>query len=304
MKLDLKPGNLNTMRNFVISLISLSLVACESKLDTLKRDVVSVLDKQEGTFAVAFLDLKTGEQLLINEHESFHAASTMKTPVMVEVFKQASEGLFSITDSMVVKNEFTSIVDGSPFSLDSTQDSEHGLYKVLGKKRPVYDLVYKMIIESSNLATDIVIEKVDARKVTETMRSFGARDIQVLRGVEDTKAFEKGMNNSVTAFDLMLIFQKIASGEAVNPEACKQMVDILLDQKFNTIIPAKLPEGVKVAHKTGWITGVHHDGGIVYLPDGRSYVLVLLSKQLKDEAAAIEAMAGISDMIYRHVVND
>lgn len=284
-----------------ISLLSFSLIACELKLDKLKSDVVTVLDKQEGTFAVAFVDLKTGKQLLINEHESFHAASTMKTPVMVEVFKQASEGLFSMTDSMVVKNEFRSIVDGSPFSLDSVEDSEHELYKMLGKKRSIYDLVYHMIIESSNLATDIVIEKVDAKKVTGTMRGFGAMDIQVLRGVEDDKAFDKGMNNSVTAYDLMLVFQKIASGEAVNPEACKQMITILLDQKFNNVIPAKLPKGVKVAHKTGSITGVHHDSGIVYMPDGGSYVLVLLSKGLKDEEAGVNAMADVSELIYNFV---
>lgn len=282
---------------------ALMLFSCESRLDTLKRDIQAVLEKENGTFAVAFMDLQTGEQVLINEHESFHAASTMKSPVMVEVYKQAAEGRFYLADSMVVKNEFRSIVDGSPFSLDSADDSEHDMYKILGKRRPIYDLVYLMIIQSSNLATNIVIEMVDAKKVTETMRSFGAKDIQVLRGVEDSKAFAAGLNNSVTAYDLMLIFQKIATGEAVNPEASQQMVEILLDQKFNELIPAKLPPTVKVAHKTGWITGVQHDSGIVYLPDGRKYVLVLLSKNLKERESGTQAMADVSERIYQYVMS-
>jgi beta-lactamase class A len=250
---------------------------------------------------VAFKDLATGDELLIREKESFHAASTMKTPVMIEVYKQAGEGKFSMQDSVVVKNEFKSIVDGSPFSLDPEDDSEKALYQQLGKKRTISDLVYDMIIVSSNLATNIIIEKVDAKNVTQTMRDLGANDIQVLRGVEDSKAFEKGMSNTTTAYDLMIIFDILAKEEMVSHEASHAMTDILLDQRFNDIIPKKLPKDVKVAHKTGNINGVHHDSGIVFLPDGRTYVLVLLSKNLADEEAGKEAMASVSELIYKHV---
>jgi len=165
------------------------------------------------------------------------------------------------------------------------------------------ELVYDMIIVSSNLATNIIIELVDAKKVTQSMRDLGAKDIQVMRGVEDDKAFAQGLNNTVTAYDLMLIFEKMANGETVSKQASDAMIDILLDQKFNTIIPAKLPADVKVAHKTGSITGVHHDSGIVFLPDGRKYVLVILSKNLEDEEAATDGMASVSEIIYRHVVD-
>ncbi|GAB2552492.1 serine hydrolase [Rufibacter soli] len=271
-------------------------------MNTLKEQITAELGKQKGTFAVAFKDLQTGQELLINEHVSFHAASTMKTPVLLEAYRQAAEGKFSIADSIVVKNEFKSIVDGSPFSIAPEDDSDQELHKLLGQKRTLYDLLYRMIIQSSNLATNIVIEKVDAKKVTQTLRELGAKDMQVLRGVEDTKAYRQGLNNTATAYDLMLLFQKIALSEAVSKEASQEMVKILLDQKFKDIIPAKLPKEVKVAHKTGWITGVRHDSGIVFLPDGRKYVLVLLSKELKDEPAGIAAMASVSEMIYQHMV--
>jgi len=284
--------------------IVFALVACDKKqsAEDLKRSISEVLSKQPGTFAVAFKDLTTGEEIFINEHELFHAASTMKTPVMAEVYKQAAEGRFSVKDSLLIKNDFISIFDGSTFSIDPAVDSDTLLYHEIGKKRTIYSLMYDMIIVSSNLATNLIIELVDAKKVTTTMRSIGANKMQVLRGVEDTKAFEAGMINQVTAYDLMLLFEKIDTEELVNAEASMAMMDILLDQRFNDIIPAKLPKEVKVAHKTGSITGVQHDSGIVFLPDGRKYILVLLSKELTDADAGIESLATVSEMIYKYAV--
>jgi beta-lactamase class A len=81
------------------------------------------------------------------------------------------------------------------------------------------------------------------------------------------------------------------------------MVNILKQQYYNDLIPALLPKDVQVAHKTGWITGVHHDAGIIYLPDGRQYVLVLLSKKCKNEAAAVQLLAMISSNIYNYFLN-
>jgi beta-lactamase class A len=275
----------------------------DTALLNLKQRIIDELSSQKGKFALAFKDLSSRKELFINEKEVFHAASTMKTPVMIEVYHQAKTKRFSLNDSIALKNEFRSIVDSSIFSLDSTDDSELELYRHLGEKKTIYELVYEMIIASSNLATNIIIEKVGASNVTKTMRGYGARDIQVLRGVEDQKAYDKGMNNTITAYDLMLIFERMAKGKAVSKKASQAMINILFEQKFNTIIPAQLPKEVKVAHKTGFITGIHHDSGIVFLPDGRKYVLVLLSKNIEEEEKAIKAMATTSKMIYDYVVN-
>src|SRR6478735_5941970 len=271
---------------FSISLILISCAQQKIAMRSLKENIQQELSKQEGTFAVAFKDLSTGKELLINDTVTFHAASTMKTSVLVEVYKQAVEGKFSLSDSLIIKNEFKSIVDGSSFSLDSTDDSETELYKHIREKRTISFLLYQIIIVSSNFATNLIIELVDAKNVSATMQQLGAKDIHVLRGVEDGKAFARGMNNTITAHGLMTLFEKIAKGKTVNAAASQSMTNILLDQKFNDIIPAELPVGVKVAHKTGSISGVHHDSGIIILPNGRKYVLVLLSKNLKDEKAA------------------
>jgi len=257
------------MRILLTSIVLLCVFSCSSKPDvaSFTKQLTDSLNQAKGNFALSFRDLQTGQEIHINEHRLFHAASTMKTPVMIELYKQAG----------------------------AESDSESELYTFAGKKRPISELVYKMIILSSNLATNILIELVDAKNVTQTMRDLGAKDILVLRGVEDGKAFRAGLNNKVTAYDLMLIFSAISDGKV---EGSEDMINILLDQKFNDIIPARLPKDVKVAHKTGWITGLHHDSALVILPDGRKYVLVLLSDSLEDEEAGVKTMATVSRLIY------
>jgi beta-lactamase class A len=282
-----------------------SLTMAQNILNQLRQNILNEFGKVDGDIAMAFLELKPdGAQILINEKENFHAASTMKTPVMIEVFKQAEQGNFNLDDSLIVKNQFKSIVDSSEYSLSLSDDSGEGLYNFIGKKKSIRELVYEMITVSSNLATNILIELVGPRNVMATMKSIGANDIKVLRGVEDLKAFDKGLNNTTTAYDLMIIFTKIAEGNVVSKEACKEMVRILSDQKLNSKIPAKLPLGIKIAHKTGSITGVEHDSGIIYLPNGKTYVLVLLAKNLKDIQKGIEAEANISKMIYDYMIKD
>ncbi|THU40862.1 serine hydrolase [Niastella caeni] len=295
----------NYPKTFLLLCSVFMVCACSNRmtLNKLQDQISSRLAEQPGDFAVAFKDLTTGDTLLINDQAFFHAASTMKTPVMIEVYKQAAAGTFTLNDSFVLKNEFKSIVDSSVFSLNANDDSEKELYRHLGEKRTLYNLVYDMIIKSSNLATNMVIELVNARNVTQTMRQLGAKRIQVLRGVEDSKAYEKGFNNVTTAHDLMVIFEKMAKGEIVDSASSQAMINILLNQQFKEIIPARLPRDVKVAHKTGNISHVQHDSGIVFLPNGRKYVLVLLSKNLQKEEQAIKAMADVSEMIYNYVSN-
>ncbi|MDE3253427.1 MAG: serine hydrolase [Bacteroidota bacterium] len=270
----------------------------------LLQKIKTELGKQTGFFALAFEDLQTHQQLLWHADSEFHAASTMKTPVMIEVYKQVAAGKLSLQEPVLVTNQFKSIVDGSDYQLNPGDDSQEKLYSQLGSRIPLKELVYQMIIHSSNLATNIIMEMVDGKKVMQTMRELGAEKINVLRGVEDQKAFDAHLNNTTTAYDLMLIYSRMAEGRIVNKNACAEMIKILEDQTDNVVIPALLPSNVKVAHKTGFITGVHHDSGIVFLPDGRKYVLVLLSKNLADDGAATAAMAKVSEMLYQYVLSE
>ena len=230
------------------------------------------------TVSVAYRDLKTGASFAIGGDRPTHPASTMKIPVMMEVYRQAAGGRLSLDDRLKVRNEFASLVDGSPFRLDPKDDSELSLYKRVGEEATVRELVRLMITESSNLATNLLVDRVGAGSITAFARELGAEGVEVLRGVEDGKAFAKGINNVATAPGLAVLLESLAEGKAVSPAASAEMMDILRAQKFNDGIPAGLPPGAVVAHKTGAIKGVYHDVGVVEVPGRDPFVLVVLTR--------------------------
>lgn len=295
---------------FVLPLVLFFLLfsSCQerlSKKERLEKTIQAQIDSIDGTVAVAFYSLsQPKDSLLINVDERFHAASTMKVPVMIELFKQAAEGKLDMNDSILLKNEFKSIVDGSLYRMDINDDSDDVIYSQIGTKVTIKDLTHSMITISSNLATNILIELVGADQTTATMRNLGAKNIDVLRGVEDQKAYDKGLSNSTTARDLMIIMAAIANHTAGTTEDSEAMLAILKDQQHVDVIPKYLPKNVEVAHKTGSIKGVHHDAGIIYLPDGRAYVLVLLSKHLKDFDQGSDQLAKLSKTFYDYVMSN
>ena len=250
-----------------------------------------------GTFGIAFKDLDSGQTFFYKAHEMMHAASLMKVAVMIEIFRQAEEGHLSLQDSLLVRNRFRSIVDGSPYSLRVADDSDDFVYTQIGRRMAIVDLVHHMITVSSNLATNLLFELVGPDRVTARMRALGARRIQICRGLEDDKAFQQGLNNETNAYDMMVILEAIAEGKAASPKSCEQMVAIMHQQKLNTKIPALLPDSIRVAHKTGSISRIDHDAGILYFPSGRRCVLVVLSKGIADHARAAQGIAQISRAI-------
>jgi beta-lactamase class A len=254
------------------------------------------------TVAVAYYDFATGNQMLLNADDSFHAASTMKVPVMMEVFEQQKAGALNFDQRLAVRNDFISLADGSHYFISSESDSEKSLYEKIGQTATIRELMRVMIISSSNLAANILIEKVSAEKVMALMRRIGADHIKVLRGVEDGKAYDRGLNNTTTARDLMIIMRLIAERRAVSEAASDQMIHIMLDQKFNEAIPAGLPPNVRVAHKTGNITRINHDAAIVYPPNRKPYVLVVLTRGIESESVAHKLIADISSEVYQTLV--
>lgn len=264
----------------------------------LAREVEALVARHPGaTVAVAVRDAVTGTHFDLHADTVFHAASTMKVPVMVEVFRQAVAGRFALDDSLVVANAFRSIVDGSPYAIED--DSDDAIYGRLGGHMAIRDLVYQMITVSSNLATNLLIELVSADSVQATLARMGARRMRVLRGVEDLKAFRQGLNNTATAADLALVFDAIGRGAAISPEASAEMTRILLDQRFDAMIPAGLPPGARAAHKTGSITGIEHDAGLVFSPGAAPYALVVLTRGFNDPADAARLGAEITAAVHR-----
>ncbi len=265
----------------------------------LESRVRALITSSGAEVAVAFRTLDGTSELLIDPDKPFHAASTMKVPVMIELFRQAETGALKLDEPLTIRNEFRSIVDGSPYKLSEGDDSDREVYANVGKEMSLRALNEAMITVSSNFATNLLIERLDVQKIRQTVTRLGADGMQVLRGVEDSKAFEKGMNNSTTARGLLVLLEKLGRGEAVSKIADAEMVDVLARQKFRDAIPAGLPAGTRVAHKTGNITRIHHDAAIVYGP--KPYVLVVLVRGIQDQKVSGPLIASISREVWGSV---
>jgi beta-lactamase class A len=251
---------------------------------------------------VAYHDLETGDTLYLNADTSFHAASTMKLPVMIELFRAFDAGRLRPDQKITLGNEFKSIVDGSPYKLDAGSDSDSLVYTRIGGEITILELIDRMITRSSNLATNTVIELVGAQNANATAHALGARNMRVLRGVEDSKAFQAGLNNTTTARDLAVLLEALQRNLAASPASTQAMREILLRQEFNGEIPAGLPAGTPVAHKTGFITGVLHDAAIVYPTGRKPYVLVLLTRGIPNRTIARAMMVDVSRLVYAHAM--
>jgi beta-lactamase class A len=275
--------------------------AASSALETRLKSIIAASGAE---VAVAFRTLDGRSQVLIDPDKPFHAASTMKVPVMIELFRQARAGTVSLDQPLAIRNEFRSIVDGSPYALSEGDDSDRAIYAAVGKTLTLEQLNEAMIAVSSNFATNLLIERLGVENIRATVARLGAGGMRVLRGVEDQKAFDKGLNNSTTARGLLTLFERLGHGRAVDPKADAAMIAVLKRQKFNDAIPAGLPAGppdVEVAHKTGNITRIHHDAGIVFAR--RPYVLVVLVRgiQVQKESAAL--IAAVSKAVYASLNN-
>lgn len=268
---------------------------------SLGQEIEGRLRTEPGTVSVAFLDLGTGASAFREPDLRFHAASTMKVPVLIQLARDVDSGRTRWDDSIPIRNSFCSLVDGSPFTLDRADDSDSTLYALEGHRLSQRRLAELMIERSSNLATNLLIARLDAARVNATAHALGADSIQVRRGVEDGKAFEKGLNNTTTARDLATLLAAIATNRAASPRASREILRMLLAQEFNEGIPAGLPSGTRVAHKTGSITALLHDAAIVYPPNRPPYVLVVLTRGYPREPDAARVIADISRIVYQRV---
>jgi len=246
---------------------------------------------------IAFFDAETTLGWSYNGDQWFHAASTMKLAVLLGVFRAIERGDLTLQSQVHVRNRFTSIVNQESFMLDLGRDADPDVYGHLGKTLSVRELAYWMITKSSNLATNLLVDIVGIPAIQASLDELEIDGVRVLRGVEDTRAFEAGLNNEVTANGLLKLLRMIAESKAYSPGSCDEMLSIMLDQQYRSGIPAGLPQAARVAHKTGNISTVHHDAGIVFLEDRQPYSLVILT-QFSAETGRGVAVADVSRDIF------
>ncbi len=291
------------MRSILLTLLVLPLLSCATGGPSPVPSVLALrlerfLHPPGGTIAVVYHNLGTGATYVRNEGQTFHAASTMKVPLMMALFQAVDDGELRLDQPIPVRNEFASITDGSPFSLDPKEDGDPELYQAVGSTRTLEELIRRMITRSSNLATNLLIEKIGPSRAQDLMRGLGGYNTIILRGVEDGKAYQAGLNNITAATDLAIALTVLAEGTSFKPASAQKMIEIIKGQEFNEKIPAGLPPGIPVAHKTGDITGFHHDAAIVYPPGEKPYILVVMTEGYQDEKDANRAIAAISQVVW------
>lgn len=262
---------------------------------------IKEIEKKSGAqaMAVALHDLETGFELRYHADRWFHAASTIKVPILLGAFAAIDRGDLLPHSRVHVRNRFLSCVEDIPFRVESGRDSNSAVHNAIGKMMRVDELAYHMITTSSNLATNLLLGVMGSEAVNETLRQLKVdKGIELRRGVEDELAFEKGINNRVTAEGLLRILILLAQGKAFSPALSRRMMDILHAQEFNQGIPALLPKGARVAHKTGEISTVAHDAGVIYLPKRKPYVLVILTEWGPTASGRSRTIAAISHAIF------
>lgn len=283
------------------SLLAASACAGPGGTPGLEPEVATLVEASGAEVGVYYRSLgEGGDSLALGADTRMHAASTMKVPVMMRLFLDEAEGLRSLDDSVQVTRTFRSIVDGSPFDLPPESDSDTTFYGRVGEWVSLRELVDRMVTWSSNLATNVVIQEADARRVTAMLREMGADSMEVLRGVEDLKAFEAGLSNTATARDLGIVMAEVATGSRFSPEAREEMLAVLERQHFRENIPAGLPAGTRVANKTGWITAHNHDAAVVFPPSAPPYVLVVMVRGIEEQEEAAALVAAISRVVWTH----
>jgi len=251
--------------------------------------------------AVAVHDLESGLRFSREGNRWFHAASTIKVAVLLAVFRAADEGRLHLDDSLHVRNRFISAADGPPFRLSPESDAMPELYQLVGRAAKISTLAEEMIATSSNLATNLLLDFVGVEYARKVLRDAQVDGVELRRGVEDHAAHDRGINNEVTADGLLKLLSAVR-GDFLRNESKEQAIRILLEQRFNSMLPARLPAHAAVAHKTGEISTACHDIGIVYLPEREPYIAVILTEFDSEGNGRREIVAAISEAIYRLIL--
>jgi beta-lactamase class A len=269
-----------------------ALDALHSRLDALERRAGA------RSIAVAVHDTATHAGFRRHADRWFHAASTIKVAILLGVYSSIHHGWLLPQSRLHVRNRFFSAVDGQTFRVLADRDADSEVHEAVGRMMRVSELALHMIATSSNLATNLLLDLVGIDTVQRALDDLHIDGIDIRRGVEDERAFERGINNRVTADGLVQLLRVIAEERAFSPELSREMLGILHAQEFRNGIPARLPPAVRVAHKTGDISTVAHDAGVVYPPGRKPYVIAVLTEWQPEAAGRSATIAEISHAVY------
>lgn len=232
---------------------------------------------------IAIEDLATGATSGVNMNASMPAASTIKVPVMVEVFEQMAAGRIDLNRTVHLR----------------ASDRDWGWGDLcdapLGSAYTVSQLLWKMITQSDNTATNMLIRLVGRQSINATMENLGLTHTHVadyIRSEGDIRSLRS------SAGDMARLLEAIARDQLVDPWSSRQMMLILEGQTHNTLLPVPLPHDLKIAHKTGELHDTLNDVGIV--EDGREpYVIAVMTTSLPTLSIGRSFIRGVSWLTYQ-----
>ncbi len=239
------------------------------------------LDRGPGTVSVYAGRLGAPPTWARHTDATHYAASTMKLAVLAALHRAAEAGRLDPDAPVEVHNRFTSArPDAPPFSCARQYDNDAAVWDRFGDRATLRWLAERMIVRSSNLATNLVIEHVGLPALAEVWTLAGARHSVTGRGIEDLAAREAGITNLVTAADLAALLGAVATGATrpgpiASPAGCTAMLDVLCAQQVRQDVAEGLPAGTRLAHKNGWVRGVRHGAAVVFPDDTAPYLLVV-----------------------------
>ncbi|PZF98933.1 serine hydrolase [Micromonospora deserti] len=239
------------------------------------------LDRMPGTISASVGRLGAAPAWTRLPDATHYAASTMKLAVLAALYRAAEAGTLDLDAPVTVHNEFDSARPGAPrFSCARHYDNDDAVWARVGATAPLRWLAQRMIVRSSNLATNIVIGHVGLPAVAEVWALAGARHSVTGRGIEDFAARDAGITNLVTTADLAALLGALADGAdrpgpLASPAGRAAMLDVLVAQEHREDLAAGLPPSTRIAHKNGWVRGVRHGAGVVFPDDAPPYTVVV-----------------------------
>lgn len=275
----------------------------DAVLDARLREISERLPS--GTLGVSAFDYLSGLSWSFNGERWFHAASVIKVALLVAVFDAVEQGRFNLASRLHVRNRFLSLADGRPYRIDASRDADADVHAAVGRTMTVRQLARRMIVTSSNLATNLLMNLVGLDAARASLARLEIEGVDMCRGVEDDRAFEMGVSNRMTPNGAIALLRTIVAAKGISPESADEMTEALIEQQFGGTIAPGIPESVrgaaKVAHKTGEISTVTHDTGAVFMPGRPPYLIAIFVESTGEPKERQDAAVAASTAVYESI---
>lgn len=228
-----------------------------------------------------------------------YAASTMKLAVLAAVLAEVTAGRLDLDLELEITDTFPSAAGGS-FTMRQVDDQDDATWNVRGGRVSLGTLLERMIADSSNIATNTILQRLTFDPVREMMAATCGDEMSVNRLIGDERAEAAGVTNTVTARGLGLFLRALATGAPLPAEATRHALELLARQKHRRMIPAGLPPGTWSASKGGWTAAVRHDVALVRPDNAPAYVLAVCTTSGLHDEAADGLVARLSAITWEH----